>query len=206
MPAVVASSSMADPVDQVVRTMRADLRRYLASRLRDPADVDDVLQETFLRVAQRLHTLRDEDRLGPWVYRIARNAAADHQRRARREEALDDEPPDEGDDGVPNLNEEVAGWLRPMLYVLPEEYREALELTDLGGLTQEQLAERLGLSVSGAKTRVQRGRKRLREVLERCCLVEQDARGNVIGYEVRDQAAAQPSREDCCDGNARRRG
>ncbi len=90
------------------------------------------------------------------------------------------EAPDEG-----NLNELVAGWLRPMVALLPDEYREAVELVDIVGLGQREYAERVGLSLSGAESRVQRGRRMLEELVRGCCDIELDARGNVIGYQRR---------------------
>jgi RNA polymerase sigma-70 factor (ECF subfamily) len=75
----------------------------------------------------------------------------------------------------------VAGWLLPMVSLLPDEYAEALEVCDLGGVEQRVYAERKGLSISGAKSRVQRGRRILEELVRACCDLEQDVRGNVIG-------------------------
>lgn len=72
-----------------------------------------------------------------------------------------------------------------MLKLLPDEYRDAVERVDVEGMTQREYAERAGLSVSGAKSRVQRGRRMLDEVVRACCDLEVDARGNVISYELR---------------------
>jgi RNA polymerase sigma-70 factor, ECF subfamily len=73
-----------------------------------------------------------------------------------------------------------------MVRGLPDGYRRAIELTDLEGLTQAAAAERLGLSLPGAKSRVQRGRARLKDMLLRCCEIETDRRGRVIAFEARD--------------------
>jgi RNA polymerase sigma-70 factor (ECF subfamily) len=69
-----------------------------------------------------------------------------------------------------------------MIAGLPEHYRQALLLTEYQGLTQEQLAERLGISLSGAKSRVQRAREKLRDMLLRCCHFEFDRRGRIVDY------------------------
>ena len=76
--------------------------------------------------------------------------------------------------------------IAPMVRQLPADYREAIELTELEGLTQVAVAERLGLSVSGMKSRVQRGRARLRAMLLRCCEIELDRRGRLVAFEPRD--------------------
>jgi RNA polymerase sigma-70 factor, ECF subfamily len=75
---------------------------------------------------------------------------------------------------------EMCDGFRRMIYSLPEPYREALVLTEFDGLSQQQLAERLGISLSGAKSRVQRGRQQLKEMLHECCTFEFDRRGKVI--------------------------
>src|SRR5215203_4079688 len=81
---------------------------------------------------------------------------------------------------------EMARCISPMVRGLPDNYRRAIELTELEGMTQAAAAERLSLSVPGAKSRVQRGRARLRAMLLRCCEIETDRRGRVTAFETRD--------------------
>lgn len=157
-----------------------DLLQFILRRVGDGALADDLLQEVFLRVHERLPSLKDDTRVGAWVYRIARNVIADHFRRVRPSE-----PPDELTAEIPNDDNEnlvVGSWLRNMIDDLPPDYREALTLAEVDNLTQREVAERLGLSLSGAKSRVQRGREQLRRMLARCCHVELDTRGNAIDY------------------------
>jgi RNA polymerase sigma-70 factor (ECF subfamily) len=85
------------------------------------------------------------------------------------------------------LRAELAGCLRPMIERLPEEYRQAVVLVDLEGLGQREAAVQLGLSLSGMKSRVQRGRRQLKGMLEACCAIELDRRRGMTDYEVRDQ-------------------
>ncbi len=174
--------------------LRDGLRRYVSRRVR-PADVDDVVQDILLRMHERAGDLRDEARLPGWAFRVAHTVVVDHHRARRPEPGApmtsDDAPPepvDATDDDAGNVNEVVAGWLRPMLALLPEEYAEALTQVDVEGVSQRDYAERAGLSVSGAKSRVQRGRRMLEEVVRACCHLELDARGNVIAYERRNCA------------------
>jgi RNA polymerase sigma-70 factor, ECF subfamily len=172
-------------------TLDGELRPFLARRLRSPADVDDVLQDVFLRIQRGLPRLRDEERFGPWVYQIARNAVAAHRRTAARHPSTSSEPPedaapapdDDDDDGA--VARELATTAAAFVAMLPSPYREALTLTELEGLPQKEAAAMLGVSVSAMKSRVQRGRQRLREALEDCCRIALDARGRVIGCEPR---------------------
>lgn len=84
-----------------------------------------------------------------------------------------------------NYNEEVGDCLREMVQSLPSTYRKAMEMAEVEGVTQREVSERLGISLSGAKSRVQRGREKLKELLLDCCHVELDRRSNVTEYERR---------------------
>jgi RNA polymerase sigma-70 factor (ECF subfamily) len=165
--------------------LRGQLRGYVARRV-PPADIDDLVQDILLRIHERADELRSEASLAGWAFRIAHSVVVDHHRAARRERGLeDDDEPVAEPIGADNVNEIVAGWLRPMLVFLPREYAEALELVDVQGLSQRDYAARAGLSISGAKSRIQRGRRLLEQVVRACCDLEVDARGNVIGYRRR---------------------
>jgi RNA polymerase sigma-70 factor, ECF subfamily len=82
----------------------------------------------------------------------------------------------------PDARHELAQCLRPFIDSLPDHYREAVELSELRGLSQRETADRLGLSLSGAKSRVQRARQRLEELVLACCQVEFDSRGEIMDY------------------------
>ena len=158
-----------------------ELRRFVSRRLSE--DADDVVQDTLVRIHRHLPELRDDQRLGPWIYRIARNAIVDHHRKRSRDRArVHASPLRDTLEAVEqdNLNFEVAGWLVPMIHSLPEPHRETLRLTEIEGLSQVELAKRLEMSPSGARTRVQRARRKLRAVIEACCALTTDRRGNII--------------------------
>ncbi len=75
-----------------------------------------------------------------------------------------------------------------MIDRLPPDYRDAVAIVDLGGVPQREAAERAGLSVSGMKSRVQRGRQALKGLLDECCRLELDAGGRVTDYQRRHEA------------------
>ena len=155
---------------QVYDALQADVRAWFARRA--PAEaVDDLVQDTFLRIHARLPELRDADRLAPWVFRVSRSVLVDRARRLRPTEALEVEPVDPEAFPEPDATAVVASWLPAFVDALPERYREAVRLSELEGLSQAEVARRLGLSPSGARSRVQRGRALLREALDACCRV-----------------------------------
>jgi RNA polymerase sigma-70 factor (ECF subfamily) len=173
----------------------ADLRRFIRRRVADDHAADDLLQETFVRVHRHLPALEDADRVAAWVYQIARNVVRDHHRRAANPVVglADADPADESEDGLGQLRCRACGWLDEMIGSLPEGYREAVQLAEVESLPQQEVADRLGLSLSGAKSRIQRGRAMLKDALEACCHFEIDRRGNVMDYEPK------PDRKVCRD-------
>jgi len=93
------------------------------------------------------------------------------------------------------VEQELAGYVAIFVAMLPSPYREALTLTELEGLTQKQAADMVGISLSGMKSRVQRGRRLLKKALEDCCHIALDARGRVVACEPRVDAKLP---DDCC--------
>jgi RNA polymerase sigma-70 factor, ECF subfamily len=165
------------------------LRPFLSSRV-TPADVDDVLQDVFVRMQRGLPALRDEDRLDAWLFQVARSAVADHGRaRARHPLTVTDDPPeraaeeDDGDDRAALRS--LAGCVALFVARLSSPYREAIEMVELQGLTAREAAERAGITVSGMKSRVQRGRAQLRLLFEQCCEIAIDARSRVTEFKPR---------------------
>jgi RNA polymerase sigma-70 factor (ECF subfamily) len=168
--------------------LEARLRPFVARRV-SPSDVDDVLQDVYLRVQRGLASLRDDERFGPWVYRVARNAIAEQRRTRARHPLAAGEAPDASDEAepseAPTAEEKLAAAVVPFIAMLASPYREALTLTELEGLTQQEAADMLGLSLSGMKSRVQRGRAQLRALFDACCVIALDGRGRPISCEPR---------------------
>ncbi|MHC4295327.1 MAG: RNA polymerase sigma factor SigZ [Planctomycetota bacterium] len=181
--------------ERVWREMHERLLGYITNRVATPHDAEDILQDVFIRIHANLPQLKDTESITAWVYQIARNAITDyHRKRAtvaraltklaedadETREAASDEP-----DIVREAREEFTGCLEPLLNELPEHYRQAITLTELNGVTQKDAAAQLGLSVSGVKARVRRGRGKFKDVILDCCNVELDRRGGLVDYQRR---------------------
>ncbi len=183
------------------RELERHLRPYLARRVASPADVDDLLQDVFERMHQSLGSLRDDERFGAWVYRIANSAVVDSARRKARSPRVEPQdlsaasasPVDESEELEDYLGECVALFVGQ----LPSPYREAITLTELEGLSHKQAAEMLDISLSGIKSRVQRGREKIRQMFLDCCRISVDCRGRIMECEPR---AAADARRDCGSG------
>lgn len=165
------------------------LRPYVARRVASAADLDDVLQEIFVRIHRGLSTLQDGESFGGWVYRVARNAIADAARsRAKSRIELVDETPEVGlleANEEDDLESELSTCVALFVARLPARYREAVTLTELQGLSQREAAEMLGVTLPAMKSRVLRGREKIREMFEECCRISVDCRGRVTACEPR---------------------
>lgn len=173
--------------------LSSDLRTFIRRRVADDHSADDLLQETFVRVHRHVGSLQEADRLAAWVYQIARNVVRDHYRQratapaSGAELAEQEECRDEPQACRPQQ------WLQELIRSLPDGYREAIQLCEIEGLTQQEVAERLGISHSGAKSRIQHGRAMLKQLLQDCCQLEFDGRGALVDCTPR------PSQSSCQD-------
>ncbi|HWN93537.1 MAG TPA: RNA polymerase sigma factor SigZ [Methylomirabilota bacterium] len=170
---------MITTVENIWHEFAEKLRNFIRRRVGDDATADDILQDVFVKIASRLSTLDDPGKLQGWIFLIARHAVIDHYRTRKETVEVPETLHDESASDDPDI-EPLKAAFRRMIDALPEPYRAAVTLTELEGLTQKELAARLGISLSGAKSRVQRGREQLRQNLVDCCRFEFDRRGRVI--------------------------
>ena len=189
------------------------LRGFLARRVPPGVDADDLVQEVFLRVIRHAGSLRSTDRPEAWLFQIARNALRDSLRARLRRDGRNDSvesdddlaaEPDAAAERAPEA--ELAPCLTSMVNRLPEPYRTAITLTTVSGVSQADAARQLGISNSGMKSRVQRGRDRLRDMLVRCCSIAVDVRGGVSDFHLRSAGACDPpaaaGNTGSCSGNS----
>jgi RNA polymerase sigma-70 factor (ECF subfamily) len=171
------------------------LRPFIASRV-SATEVDDVLQDVFIRMQRGLPGLRDEERFTSWLFQIARNSVAEHQRSRARHPLPDaahaDDAPAETSEDDRDAARTLSACVSVFVARLPSPYREAVTLVELEGLTTREAADMVAISVSGMKSRVQRGRAQLRQMFDECCEIALDARGKVTDFAPR----AQP--KPCC--------
>lgn len=162
------------------------LRKFISKRISKEQDTEDILQDVFLKINSSIGTLKDKQKLNAWIYRITRNTIIDFYRKNNTtvEIELTEDLIVETDEDF-SMNEEISRCLKPMINHLPEKYKQAIILTEYKNITQKQLSEQLGISVSGAKSRVQRGRKILKDMILDCCTLEFDKNGNIIDYKYK---------------------
>ena len=183
---------MAVGTDQIWQEFSDRLRLFILRRVRSEHDTEDILQDVFWKIHNNIHMLKHGDKLEAWIYQIARNTIIDYYRHQAKSPSDISEMSEPGAKPVAAEDrlEEVVACLKPMIDDLPENYRQAVVLTEYENLTQKEMSHKLGLSLSGAKSRVQRAREKLKETLLACCHFDFDRLGNILDY----QPKAQPCR------------
>jgi RNA polymerase sigma-70 factor (ECF subfamily) len=168
------------------------LRSYLLARVANEADAEDLLQDVFTRIHANAHRLGGLQSVTGWIYRITRNAVTDFYRAeatrkrhvvAAGETDLDANEPVAVAGG--RARSELASCIQPLLTQLPPRYAAPIALTELAGATHRDAAEQMGLSLPAMKSRVSRGRRKLKELLLECCHVELDRRRGIAELESR---------------------
>lgn len=169
------------------------IRRYILQMVRNPAEADDLTQETFIRAYAGAGSLRDPEAARSWLYRIATNVCYDrfrqssHRRPVLSLDRLTDIPAmvPWGHRDEPRLDQaleqsEMSSCVQSFLERLPDAYRSVILLHDLEGATNARIAQMLGVSVDLVKIRLHRARRKLKAALEAGCQFSQDDRGVLV--------------------------
>ena len=156
---------------------------YIRSKINSREDAEDILQNVFVKISTNVNKLSDEEKLQSWVYTITRNAIIDYYRTNSSkknieldnllEESIPDEPNFDSTKGLDKC-------IHSMIGLLPEEYRGIIVDSELNGIRQKDLADKYGMAYPSMRSRVQRGRERLKQLFYNCCHIETDSVGNVM--------------------------
>lgn len=174
---------MAVCINEIWEEFSLPLKRFISRRISNPQDVDDVLQNIFIKIDNNADSLMDDTKIYAWIYRITRNAIVDYYRKKEPIEfvELPDNLANENEEDL-SFNGEIAACLRKMIDSLPEKNKKVILLAEFENLTQKEISDQMGLSLSATKSRIQRGRQKLKEMLLGCCQLEFDRMGNIIDY------------------------
>lgn len=174
---------MSVTIEQVWKEYHSKLYGFIMKRVGDPSLANDLLQEVFVKTYAKIGTLKSDQKIQSWMYQIARNTIIDYYRTHKPEIEVPESLKSPADDPGDKSRREISECLLPMIRNLPPHYREAVMMADIEGLTQKEVASKQKLSLSGSKSRIQRGRALLKDMLLECCRFEFDNRGDIIEYE-----------------------
>lgn len=159
------------------------LKQFVYRKVKNLADAEDIVQDVFIKAQLKSAQLKESEKFTAWMYSMTRNSIIDHFR--SRQRTFDAATLEASQSDYNEFNDCVTDCIGQLMHTLPAPYREALELADKQHVPQKELAERLGISYSGAKSRVQRARQMLKEKMEAQYKIETDGYGNVLVCEDR---------------------
>jgi RNA polymerase sigma-70 factor (ECF subfamily) len=159
------------------------LLSFIKSKINSREDAEDILQNVFIRIAKNVKNLSDEQKLQSWIYTITRNAIIDYYRtnalkkNVQLDSLIEERILVESEvDSTKGLDQ----CIDTMIKLLPDEYREIIIDSELKGVKQKDLADKYGMAYPSMRSRVQRGRERLKQLFYNCCHIETDSVGNVL--------------------------
>lgn len=162
-------------IESIWRENQDKLALFVRSKVSNECDAKDILQQVFLKAKTKAHSLRNRQKPVSWLYQVTRNAVVDYYRSRGKSVKLPDD--------LPDIKKEKDAWelisrcVRPFIEEMPPLYRDALLLSEIQGLGHKQVAKKLGISLASAKSRILRGKEKLREKFEDCCIFECGPRG-----------------------------
>ena len=165
-------------IEHLYRQFYQQLFLFILKKVGQEADAKDLVQDTFMKIWYKMDTLKDEQKLVPWMYQITRNVIMDYFRKQQHlpSEAIDTEEDEE------QALERLAGCLNLYINLLPEEEREIFVAAELKNIRQKDLAQQYEIPYSSLRSKVQRSRKKIKQMLLDCCDFQFDTRGRVMGY------------------------
>ena len=188
----VALMKTANPslsLEQVWAEYQQALKSFLHSKVSNPDDVEDLQQEILLKTYQNLSTISDVSSVKAWLFQLANRTIIDfYRKRARQQRDVELQADDLWfEEPEASLEQEMAECIKPFVNALPTEQSQLLEAVELNGESQKQIAEKVGVSYSTLKSRVQKGRVELKKLFEECCTLQLDKYGNLVDCEAKSK-------------------
>ena len=173
-------------MENTIQSIWLDLNKHLlafvSKKVKNEEEAKDIVQDVFIKAQLNIHSLKNVKKLDAWIFQITRNAINDYFRKRQNHFQEDSSRDAAAISESETATQKLSVCMLEMIELLPEKYREAIMLSEIEGLSQKELARQLNISYSGAKSRVQRAREKLKELFLDCCHISSDKYGNIIDY------------------------
>src|SRR5690606_5978540 len=173
---------------KIWETHTSELSNFIKSKIDDPSLADDILQEVSIKLFNNLERKTEIQNHKAWLYQVARNTIADHYRKNKKIEPLNIDPETSENSNVCFCD--LSGFV--IQTYLPKKYSEPLYLNDIEQKSQKEIAETLNLSLTATKSRIQRGRKKLKELITDCIDISHNSKGQITDFELKKDCKLPP--------------
>ena len=175
-------------ITPIYKQFHSDLLGYVKSKVRSREDAEDILQNVFIKISANVDKLTEDVKLKNWIFTITRNAIIDYYRANATKKKF--AVPDEIDENIfesddPDPTKGLDQCMNSMIGLLPEEYRDIIIDSEIKGIKQKDLADKYEMAYPSMRSRVQRGRERLKQLFYNCCHIETDKHGNILAAQGR---------------------
>lgn len=175
---------MTADITRIWTDFHKELQGHISKMVKNQTDADDILQEVFIKIIRNGEKVQMAKDIRPYIYGMVRNTIGDYFRKKHYLSNDFEIPADITEEDEQQLNATIAECcIKPFVNQLPDKYKEALLLTEFQKISQKDLAQKLNISYSGAKSRVQRGKEKLKDIILNCCAFQSDVYGNLTEVE-----------------------
>jgi RNA polymerase sigma-70 factor, ECF subfamily len=186
-------------IEDIWSSMNSKLNGFISKYVKNNDDVRDIIQDTFIKVKLNINSLSNPAKVENWIFQIARNTMNDHFRNKKKliekqDESIKDTDSEDSEEEamIKNQTLNFSDYTGFVVSQLPDKYRKAVIMADIEGRKMSDIAKEFNISISGAKSRVQRGRKMIKEIILQCCEVTSDNYGNIVEYKPRSCKKSDP--------------
>lgn len=165
------------------------LYNYIRSKVRTIEDAQDILQNVFVKISSHAESLSSKERIQHWLFTITRNTIIDYYRvnANKKSSSISDGLADElSDESSMDPTKGLDRCLHNLIALLPDDYRDIIIDSEINGVPQKSLAEKYDMAYPSMRSRVQRGRERLKQILHNCCHIQSDRHGNILEAHLKD--------------------
>ncbi|MCG7497407.1 RNA polymerase sigma factor SigZ [Vibrio sp. Of7-15] len=170
-------------IEQIWQEYQTALKAFLHSKISNPDDVDDLLQDVLIKTFNNLSTIKDTQSIKAWLFQVANNGIIDFYRAQGKLPTQESDFNTVFDESESSVQISLAQCIEPFINALPAENAELLRAIDINGKAQKQYALDNGISYSTLKSRVQVSRGKLKGLFEECCHFSLDKHGNIIDFD-----------------------
>jgi len=179
---------MALNIENIWKEYRERLFQFIKKRVSNLDTAEDIIQNIFLKIYDKIDSLQSKEKLQSWLYQITRNTIIDYYRDKKTTVEISEDLPQPIEEASTKALRELSECLIPMINKLPAHYKDAIILSELKGMTHKEISHAQGISLSGSISQVQRGRGILKKMLTDCCQFEFDHSGRLYDYEQKSKS------------------
>jgi RNA polymerase sigma-70 factor, ECF subfamily len=164
---------------------KSSLYGYIKKRVTDEDDAKDILQDVLLKSYQYCSNGKTVIYLKSWLYKITQNSIIDYHKKANKNISISFDLVEAN--GEKSILGEASDYIKVLLKLLPKDYATPLYMSDIEGISQENISKSLGLTLPNTKSRIQRARVKLKERFLECCVVSFGENGEMVSFDIKPQ-------------------